>query len=126
MTHQRASNFDNFLPLRDGESIYSFDGGEAFTSIRLPGPRDEVEMGCVSPRAKTSREGRCGNHDADCDQMHRQVYERHVEGVERAGAAKGRIRRIAIVALARKLMVALWRYLETGLIPEGAVMNAAS
>jgi transposase len=30
------------------------------------------------------------------------------------------------VALARKLMVALWRYLETGLIPEGAVMNAAS
>jgi len=45
---------------------------------------------------------------------------------QRAGAAKGRIRRIAIVALARKLMVALWRYLETGLIPEGAVMNAAS
>ena len=45
---------------------------------------------------------------------------------QRVGEAKGRIRRIAIVALARKLMVALWRYLETGLIPEGAVMNAAS
>jgi len=82
MTHQRASNFDNFLALRDGESIYSFDGGAAFSSIRLPGLRDEVEMGCVSPRAKTSREGRCGNHNADCDQMHRQVYERHVQGVE--------------------------------------------
>jgi transposase len=41
---------------------------------------------------------------------------------ERVGDLKGRIRRIAIVALARKLMVALWRYLETGLVPHGAVM----
>ena len=29
-----------------------------------------------------------------------------------------------IVALARKLTIALWRYLETGLIPEGAVLKA--
>ena len=35
---------------------------------------------------------------------------------ERVGNLKGRIRKIAIVALARKLMVALWRYLETGLV----------
>jgi transposase len=41
----------------------------------------------------------------------------------RVGDAKGRIRKIAIVALARKLMVALWRYLETGLVPTGAVMH---
>lgn len=40
---------------------------------------------------------------------------------ERVGKLKGRIRRIAIVALARKLIVALWRYLETGLVPTGAV-----
>jgi transposase len=45
--------------------------------------------------------------------------------LQRLGDAKGRIRRIAIVALARKLMVALWRYLTTGLIPEGAVMTTA-
>ena len=32
----------------------------------------------------------------------------------RVGHLKGRIRRIAIVALARKLMVALWRYITTG------------
>jgi transposase len=44
---------------------------------------------------------------------------------QRVGNAKGRIRRIAIVALARKLMVALWRYLTTGLIPEGAVMTTS-
>jgi transposase len=42
---------------------------------------------------------------------------------ERVGNVKGRIRKIAIVALARKLMVALWRYLETGLVPSGAVMR---
>jgi transposase len=41
----------------------------------------------------------------------------------RVGIMKGRIRRIAIVALARKLLVALWRYLETGLVPRGAVLN---
>jgi transposase len=43
---------------------------------------------------------------------------------ERVGAVKGRIRRITIVALARKLLVALWRYLETGVMPQGAVLKA--
>ena len=38
--------------------------------------------------------------------------------------AGGRIRRIAIVALARKLIVALWRYLTTGLVPDQAVLKA--
>ena len=44
---------------------------------------------------------------------------------ERVGEKKGRVRRIAIVAMARKLAVALWRYLETGVIPEGAVLKRA-
>jgi transposase len=38
--------------------------------------------------------------------------------------ASSRIKRIAIVALARKLMVALWRYLTTGLVPEHALLKA--
>jgi transposase len=42
---------------------------------------------------------------------------------QRTANASGRIRRIAIVALARKLMVALWRYLTTGLVPEGAMLK---
>ena len=42
---------------------------------------------------------------------------------DRVRDIKGRIRRITIVALARKLMVALWRYLETGLVPAGAVLR---
>ena len=43
----------------------------------------------------------------------------------RVGAAKGRVRRIAIVALARKRLVALWRYVTQGVVPEGAVFKAA-
>ncbi len=35
-----------------------------------------------------------------------------------------RMRRIGIVALARKLLIALWRYTEHGVIPEGAVLKA--
>lgn len=42
----------------------------------------------------------------------------------RVGAGKGRIRRIAIVALARKLLVALWRYVTQGVVPEGAMFKA--
>jgi transposase len=39
------------------------------------------------------------------------------------GHGSKRIRKIGIVALARKLMIELWRYLETGAIPEGAVLK---
>ncbi|MFQ5766172.1 MAG: IS110 family transposase [Rhodospirillales bacterium] len=42
---------------------------------------------------------------------------------DRVGGLRGRPRRIAIVALARKLLVALWRYVETGLVPTGAVLK---
>jgi transposase len=42
---------------------------------------------------------------------------------QRVGDMKGRLRRIAVVALARKLMVALWHYLETGVVPTGAVLR---
>jgi transposase len=43
---------------------------------------------------------------------------------ERFGRGSRRLRRIGIVALARKLLIALWRYVETGDIPEGAVVKA--
>jgi transposase len=44
---------------------------------------------------------------------------------QRVGELKGRTRRIAIVAMARKLLIALWRYTETGEIPAGAIFRAA-
>ena len=37
-----------------------------------------------------------------------------------------RVRKIGIVALARKLLVALWRYLETGELPAGALLKPAN
>lgn len=37
-----------------------------------------------------------------------------------------RMRRIGIVALARKLLIALWRYLEDGVMPEGARLIPAT
>ena len=43
----------------------------------------------------------------------------------RVGAMGGRIRKIMIVALARKLLVALWRYVNDGVVPSGAKLKAA-
>ena len=40
---------------------------------------------------------------------------------ERTRGAGSRVRRVAIVAVARRLMIALWRYLAAGVVPEGAV-----
>ncbi|MGH7695649.1 MAG: IS110 family transposase [Gemmatimonadaceae bacterium] len=42
----------------------------------------------------------------------------------RFAAGGSRQRRIGIVALARRLMIALWRYVETGQVPAGATMKA--
>ncbi len=42
----------------------------------------------------------------------------------RFGGGSRRLRRIGIVALARKLLIALWRYVEHGEIPEGAAVKA--
>jgi len=45
---------------------------------------------------------------------------------ERFASGGSRMRRIGIVALARKLLISLWRYLEHGVIPEGAIIKSAS
>lgn len=44
--------------------------------------------------------------------------------MDRFGRGNSRVRKIGIVALARKLLIALWRYLDTGVVPEGAVLRA--
>ena len=44
------------------------------------------------------------------------------ERVKRTG---GRLKKTTIVALARKLLVALWKYVTAGVAIEGAVMKAA-
>jgi transposase len=44
----------------------------------------------------------------------------------RFATAGGRSRRIGIVAVARKLVIALWRFVEHGVIPEGATLKPAA
>ena len=43
---------------------------------------------------------------------------------ERVGCSKGRMRRILLVATARKLVMALWRFVTDGTVPSGAVLKA--
>jgi transposase len=44
---------------------------------------------------------------------------------ERLGGSKGRMRKVLTVALARKLLIALWRFVKDGLLPEGAQLKSA-
>ena len=44
---------------------------------------------------------------------------------ERFGSGGKRLRRIGIVAVARKLLIALWRFLKSGVLPAGAVLKEA-
>jgi transposase len=44
--------------------------------------------------------------------------------MQRFGPGGKRMRRVGIVALARKLLVALWKYLEQGVVPEGAKLKS--
>lgn len=44
---------------------------------------------------------------------------------QRFGHGSSRLRRIGIVALARKLFIALWRFVETGVLPDGVALKAA-
>jgi transposase len=44
---------------------------------------------------------------------------------ERFAGGGARMRRVGIVPLARRLLVALWRYVEDGVLPEGAELKAA-
>jgi len=48
-----------------------------------------------------------------------QWFNQHTQGT----GPNRRARRIAIVAVARRLVIALWRYLKDGVIPEGAQMK---
>ena len=44
--------------------------------------------------------------------------------LERTTGQGGRLKRIMIVAVARKLAIALWRFLEHGLVPQGAILSS--
>ena len=43
--------------------------------------------------------------------------------MQRFGSGASRMRRVGITALSRKLLIALWKYLETGFVPQGAIIS---
>jgi transposase len=45
---------------------------------------------------------------------------------ERVGSTGRRARKIMVVALARKLLIALWRFVIDGVVPEGAILKPAA
>lgn len=45
---------------------------------------------------------------------------------ERTGQTGRRMRKVMIVALARKLLIALWRFVTDGVVPKGATMKPAA
>ena len=44
---------------------------------------------------------------------------------ERVGGTGRRMRKVMVVAMARRLLIALWRFATQGVVPEGAIVNPA-
>lgn len=61
------------------------------------------------------------------------LWQRYQPGVaqvawfrERTGSTGRRVRKVMVVALARKLLIALWRFVVDGVVPEGAIMKPSA
>jgi hypothetical protein len=95
--------------------------------------RNRREVASYFGLAPTDRDqgiSKAGNPRARCSAVELSwLWLRHQPGSELTKWYRQRTlkagKRIAIVALARKLVVALWRYLTTGLVPAGAVLKPA-
>ena len=61
------------------------------------------------------------SHVLRSDRTRTQWFDQRTQGT----GPNRRARRIAIVAVARRLAIALWRYLKDGVIPEGAHLKSA-
>ena len=76
------------------------------------------------PRDEHARKIKAAMEKANLGDVSERIIGKLSKGFrQRVGNTKGRIKRIMIVAMARTLAVALWRYLETGMIPQGAVLK---
>lgn len=63
--------------------------------------------------------------DSELSRWYREKFEPSpLKRVEKNKAK--RMRKVGIVALARKLLIALWKYVERGIVPEGAILKAAT
>jgi transposase len=88
--------------------------GETLMRTLMAFKRGEPRV-CSMARAPTPQE----------EDRRRVCRERRTLVGERVRRLGGRMRKTIIVALARKLLVALWRYTTAGVVIEGAIMKAA-
>jgi transposase len=91
------------MPYRSGESLNREQGISKSGNVRLRTMAIEIAWAWLRYQPQS--------------QLSRWFQERYGPGTRRS-------RRVGIVAVARKLLVALWRYLETGVLPEGAVLKS--
>jgi hypothetical protein len=79
--------------------------------------RSQVSATSLSPRLRPCRAKRRVGQQA-CPAV--QLSSRRCGYQRRFATGGSRQRRIGIVALARKLLIALWRYVDQAIVPEGA------
>lgn len=91
------------LPYLSGESVHRDQGISKSGNVRLRTMAIEIAWSWLRYQPQS--------------QLSRWFQERYGPGTRRS-------RRVGIVALARKLLVALWHYLEGGEIPEGALLKS--
>ncbi len=120
-----SSSFDCFnidLKERHDDTVSSIDLQRTYAALELSKNSWVLAIqvpGRDNPSLYPIRGGNAEGLMAKLDAARDRVAQVH----HRTQAQKGRIRRVMIVALAGKLAIAFWRYLETGLIPEGAVVK---
>ncbi|WP_088635903.1 transposase [Phaeobacter sp. 22II1-1F12B] len=80
---------------------------------------------CAQVRVLTVAEEDARRSHRERDRLihERTAHVNRIKGLRTQGQG-ARIRRIMLIALARKLAIALWRYVETGVLPEGATLSA--
>ena len=93
----------------------------AWCRCRIRAATRAMTRGLVGPVSNTSAGSRWKSRGAWVRWQPETALTRWYQ--QRFGPGGGRLRRIGIVALARKLLIALWRYSEYGIVPAGAAVR---
>jgi hypothetical protein len=123
------------LELRNVVANYPFERSHRFAGIQPNlGHRDYSRLSCGVSSGGIDREqgiGKGGNRRLRTVMVELAwLWTRYQPAAaqvcwfrERVGSTGRRVRKIMVVALARKLLIALWRFVIDGVVPEGAVLK---
>lgn len=113
--------FYGWRAFKNGREIGALAGltPTPFASGGLTREQGISKAGHASVRAMAIELAWCWHRFQPASALSRWFDERFARGTKRQ-------RRVGIVAVARKLLIALWRFLQTGELPEGAVVTAAA